>query len=141
MHRLQRATRRTFDRRDGRRWATLSGVQDAFAYVVFAAVGIGVVAAIVAALFSRRAYEDIGRGDLYRDADAPAAPAGEAHRDDEIRQLLTARNARRAATARPTVDVEAELERLTAPAADDALRAEIREHVFARNARRLRRGR
>jgi hypothetical protein len=60
--------------------------------------------------------------------------------DEEIRQMLTARNARRAAAGRPTVDVEAELTRLTAPVVDDELRAEVRQHVEARNARRARRG-
>ena len=36
--------------------------------------------------------------------------------------MLTARNARRAAAGRPTVDVEEELARLAAPAVDAALR-------------------
>jgi len=66
-----------------------------------------------------------------------------AERDDEIRQMLEARNARRVARGQPAVDVEAELLRLTGPtavAADPALRAEVRQLVQARNARRARRG-
>ena len=72
----------------------------------------------------------------------PAGAASDAERDDEIRQLLTARNARRAAAGRETVDVEAELARLVRPAVevDPALREEIRELVVAKNARRVRKG-
>src|SRR3954454_24449804 len=122
-------------------------VQDAFAYVLFAAVGVGIVAAVAGLVLSGRAYEQIGKGGFYRDDDAGGkrTAAGGAvdlgERDDEIRQMLTARNARRAAAGHATVDVEAELARLTAPAVDAGLRAEIREHVLARNARRVRRGR
>ena len=119
-------------------------MQDAFAYVLFGVVAVGVIGAIVAAVASRGAYDRIGRDGIYRGDDgrggAPAAPADLAGRDEEIRQMLTARRALRAA-GRPTVDVEAELARLTAPVIDDVLRAEIREHVLARNARRVRRGR
>ena len=120
-------------------------MQDAFGYVLFGVVAVGVIGAIVAAVASRGAYDRIGRDGIYRGDDgrggAPAVPADLAGRDEEIRQMLTARNARRAAAGRPTVDVEAELARLTAPVIDDGLRAEIREHVLARNARRVRRGR
>ena len=65
-----------------------------------------------------------------------------AERDDEIRQMLIARNARREAAGRETVDVETELARLVAPATeiDPALREEIRELVVAKNARRERKG-
>jgi len=121
-------------------------MQDAFAYVVFGVVAVGVIGAVVAAVASHGAYDRIGRDGLYRGDERPgggppAAPADLAGRDEEIRQMLTARNARRAAAGRPTVDVEAELARLTAPVIDDGLPAEIREHVLARNARRVRRGR
>jgi hypothetical protein len=59
-------------------------------------------------------------------------------RDDEIRQLLTARNARRVARGDAPRDVEAELRALTRP--DDSLREEIRTLVEARNARLIARG-
>ena len=48
-------------------------------------------------LSSRGQYDRIGRGDLTFDRDASApAPVSDPYRDDEIRQLLEARNARRA---------------------------------------------
>ena len=65
-----------------------------------------------------------------------------AERDTEIRQMLEARNERRARRGEPPVDVEQELTRLTtpAPAIDPALREEIRQLVVARNHRRVRAG-
>ena len=119
-------------------------VRDAFGYVLFGVVGVGVVVAVITFVMSAGAYDQIGKGGFFRDEDAArrggGGPVNVAERDEEIRQMLTARNARRAAAGRPTVDVEEELARLTAPAIDDGLRAEIREHVEARNARRARRG-
>jgi len=63
-------------------------------------------------------------------------------RDAEIRQMLEARNARRAAQGRETVDVEAELAELTRPAAasDPEILEEVRALVRARNSRRIARG-
>src|ERR1700742_1317130 len=61
-------------------------------------------------------------------------------RDTEIRQLLEARNARRARRGEPPIHVEAEVRRLTAPQIDSELRSEIRDLVIARNHRRARRG-
>jgi hypothetical protein len=56
--------------------------------------------------------------------------------------MLEARNARRAAQGRETVDVEAELAELTKPAAatDPEILEEVRALVQARNARRIARG-
>jgi flagellar basal body-associated protein FliL len=124
-------------------------VQDAIAIVV---VGVVVVAAIIGLAIalgsSGKLYDQIGRGGLSigdeRDgpmrASAPAPAVSAAERDTEIRQLLEARNERRAAKGEATVDVEAELRRLTAPSVDDELRDEIRQLVEARNARRVARG-
>jgi hypothetical protein len=65
----------------------------------------------------------------------------------EVRQMLEAKSARRADRGEPTLDVEAESERLLAAAAeagpaghDDELRAEVRQLVIARNERRRRAG-
>src|SRR3954447_13538235 len=116
-------------------------MQDAFGIVLFVVVGIGVVVAI-ASLFTRgRLYDDIGRGGLSIDRPRPA-PTGNAERDDDIRQMLEARNARRAARGEATVDVESELAALTrAPAArDPEIVAEVRALVQARNHRRGARG-
>jgi hypothetical protein len=122
-------------------------MQDAFGIVLFVVVGIGVVVAI-ASLFGRgRLYDDIGRGGLSigedRDTRSDAAPTSRAVRDDEIRQMLEARNERRARRGQPPLDIEAELAALVrepAAVADPALVAEVRQLVVARNERRARAG-
>jgi hypothetical protein len=130
-------------------------VRDAFLYVLLVVVGVSVVVAVVTLVGSGRAWEQIGRGGLSlrdgsdRPAREPAAPpptgaAAARERDEEIRQLLEARSARRVARGHPPLDVESELRRLTAGAAstsDPALREEVRQLVLARNERRVRQGR
>ena len=131
----------------------------AFSIVVIAVAVIGVAGAIAALASSRRTWEAYGRDHLLKDSDLPARrgpagghpPATSAERDEEIRQMLRAGNARRRRRGQPEIDVEAELARLTAtrPAADAAadpgagvdeeLRGEIRELVIARHRRRARR--
>jgi hypothetical protein len=120
--------------------------------VVVVTVLAGLIAIAMLAS-SGRSWEQVGRGGLsLRDgSDRPAhEPAGGAsgatavrERDEEIRQLLEARNARRRARGLHAVDVEAELRALTAPAAaaDPGLEAEVRQLVVARNERRARQGR
>jgi hypothetical protein len=119
-------------------------MQDAFGYVLFAVVIVGVLVALATMFVSGKAYDQIGAGGFFKDENAPGRSAGGAvdlaERDDEIRQMLNARNARRAAAGAEVVDVEEELARLTAPSIDAELREEIREHVLARNARRARKG-
>lgn len=120
-------------------------MQEAFGIVLFAVVAIAIVVALIAAAGSGALYRQIGRGGLSLnegDDRPPAAGGGfaRAERDAEVRQMLTARNARRAARGEAPLDVEAELVRLTAPAVDPALEAEIRQLVIAGNARRERRG-
>ena len=126
-------------------------MQDALGIVIFVVVGVGAVIAIVSLFGRSRLYDDIGRGGLSigedrdmrpRGAQAPAAGSSNAERDAEIRQMLEARNARRAAQGRETVDVEAELAELTRPAAasDPEILEEVRALVRARNSRRIARG-
>ena len=122
-------------------------MRDAFGYVLFGTV---LVAAIVAVLSLRGPrYDHIGRGglSLNEDDDGRPRPAvstavAAAERDAEIRQLVDAKNAKRAARGEVPLDVDAEIRRLTPPAsrADPALVAEVRDMVKARNARRERRG-
>jgi hypothetical protein len=120
-------------------------VQSAFGTVVLVVCGVGVAGAIAALLLNRRTWDEYGRNQLLRDSEAPrpattSAAAGDGERDEEIRQMLEARNARRRRRGEPELDVEAELGRLTAPLVDDELRAEIRDLVIARNHRRARQG-
>ena len=70
----------------------------------------------------------------------PRAGGGAAEREAEIRQMLEARNARRAARGEATEDVDTQLRALTAPADDVELRDEVRTLVEATNARRVARG-
>ena len=117
-------------------------MQDAFGYVLFGVVGVGVLVALGTLFLRKATYEQIGAGGFFKED--PAARAANAEndpfRDEEIRQMLTARNARHTLSGGEIVDVEDELARLTAPAVDAELVAEIREFVVKRNERRIARG-
>jgi hypothetical protein len=118
-------------------------MESAFAIVLFVVVGVAAVAAVVALVSSGGTYEQIGRGGLSIGEDrspAPAGPAAAAEREAEIRQMLEARNARRAARGEEPEDVDAQLRALRAPAVDPELREEVRSLVEATNARRAARG-
>ena len=118
------------------------GMQDAFGYVLFGVVGVGVLLALGTLFLRKSTYEQIGAGGFFKEdpATRPAAAESDPFRDEEIRQMLTARNARHTLSGGDIVDVEDELARLTAPAVDAALVAEIREFVVKRNERRIARG-
>jgi len=123
----------------------LSHVQEAFGIVIFTVVIVATIVAIATLFMRGKAYEQIGRGGLsLRDEPNPRpAPTGAVaarERDDEIRQMLTARNERRARRGEEPLDIEAELARLTKPAVDPGLELEVRQLVIARNERRERRG-
>jgi hypothetical protein len=133
-------------------------MEGAFAVVLFVVVGVAVVGAVVSLVMSGDAYSHIGRGGMSIGEDRPLRPpatgssvaglepltaAGAAEREADIRSLLEARNARRAARGEATGDVDAELHALLHPApaaVDPALEAEVRELVESRNARRVARG-
>jgi len=119
-------------------------VQEAFGIVIFGVVIVATIIAIGTLFFRGKAYDQIGRGGLsIRDEVPRREPTGAVavrERDDEIRQMLDARNERRARRGEAPLDVEAELARLTAPAIDPALEDEVRQLVIARNERRERRG-
>jgi hypothetical protein len=125
-------------------------VEDAFSYVLVGVVAIGGLAAFIAFLGSGKAYDELGKGGLsLRDGTDGAPDEGgprsllgrpDAVRDTEIRQMLEARNARRARRGEALLDVEQELAALTRPAADAGIEAEVRHLVRARNSRRIRRG-
>jgi hypothetical protein len=127
-------------------------MQEALGIVIFVVVGVSAVIAVISLFGRSRLYDDIGRGGLSIGEDrdtqprgagaAAATPASAAEREEDIRQMLEARNARRAAQGRPTVDVEEELAQLTRPAAasDPEILEEVRTLVEARNVRRIARG-
>jgi hypothetical protein len=110
-----------------------------FNIVIWVVCILAVIVAFGALIASRKTWEDYGKGRFVMDHDTPRH-ADAAERDDEIRQLLEARNERRARRGEAPVDVDSELARLTAPAIDPTLREEIRQLVVARNHRRVRAG-
>jgi len=116
-----------------------NSVHSAFNIVIWVVCILAVVIAFGALIASRKTWEDYGNGRFVMDHDTPR-DTGVAERDDEIRQLLEARNERRARRGEAPIDVDSELARLTAPAIDPALREEIRQLVVARNHRRVRAG-
>src|SRR3984885_3884189 len=117
-------------------------MQSTFNIVIWIVCILAVVIAFVALIATRKTWQDFGKGQFVMDRDEsrPSAGAAMAERDPEIRQLLEARNARRARRGEAPIDVEQELARLTAPAVDPELREEIRQLVVARNHRRVRAG-
>jgi hypothetical protein len=120
-------------------------MQSAFGTVLWIVCAIGIALAFFALVRSGKTWEDYGKNRLLTDTELGGGPASGsaaalAERDTEIRQLLEARNARRARRGEPLVDIEQELKALTAPAIDDDLRGEIRDLVVARNHRRARTG-
>jgi len=140
-------------RRSRRHMGTIChGMQEALGIVIFVVVGVSVVIAVISLFGRSRLYDDIGRGGLSIGEDRDVRPRASepgagglesrVEREEDIRQMLEARNARRAAQGRPTVDVDEELAELTRPSAatDPEILEEVRQLVAARNARRIARG-
>ena len=107
-------------------------MQEALPIVIVAVVIVAAVVAVATLVLSRGSYDEIGRSGITFDHEVTS---NDPFRDEEIRQLLEATNARRAAHGRPPIDL-ASLE----GAPDDELRAEVRAFVESRNARRIARG-
>jgi hypothetical protein len=122
---------------------------DALPIVIVAVTVLAALIAVATLASSGRSYDHIGRGGLSlndgsdRPAREPVATGAAAarERDDEIRQLLEARNERRRRRGLEPVDVEAALRALDRSAIDPGLEAEVRALVVARNERRARQGR
>ncbi|HEY6781252.1 MAG TPA: hypothetical protein VI111_09865 [Thermoleophilaceae bacterium] len=114
-----------------------------FGTVLIAISVLAVLAAAASYWGAGGMYRRIGRDGLDMRREPSVASADPAEAQEEIRQLLEAKSARREARGEEPLDVEAELASLsTAPApADAGLRAEVRQLVIARNERLLRQGR
>ena len=115
-------------------------MEDALGTLVWVVAGVSAIVALITLAGTARNYREIGGSWLTHDSDAGPGAGAEAERGEEIRQMLEARNARRARRGEAPVDVEAELAALDRPSVDRALRDEVRDHVVARNARRVRAG-
>jgi len=123
-------------------------VQEAFVIVIFGVVIVASLVAVATLASSRSGFGQIGANGLSdgsnRSASKPLSGAELATvRDEEARQMLKARSARRVRRGEEALDVERELARLIgAPGtpADPQLRSEVRELVMARNRRRAKQG-
>lgn len=119
-------------------------MQDAFGTLVWVVAIAGALVAIYTLVGTARSYRGVGGGGIGHDGDDDEDTPQE--RAEDIRQMLEARNERRARRGEAPVDVQAELTGLDAPPSapeppvSPALREEIRQHVLARNARRVRAG-
>jgi hypothetical protein len=123
---------------------------EAFGTVLIVISVIAVLAAALSFYGSGRIYRGLGRtGPFSMDEDddrpkrAAAAPsASSAEAQEEIRQMLEAKSARREARGEAPLDIEAEMASLSGSSAqaDPELREEVRQLVEARNDRRRRQG-
>lgn len=110
-------------------------MEGALFIVVIAVTVVGGLIAIFTLAGSGKAYGEIGGGGMSGDGDDTAS-----ERDEEIRQMHEARNARRARRGEAVLDIDAELAGLSGQTAGEGLRDEVRQLVLARNARRERKG-
>lgn len=124
-------------------------MEEAFSIVIFGVVILATLIGVATLGSSRRAFDQIGANGLNDGSDRPAhepssGAAFTAMRDEEARQMLQARNARRIRQGKEPLDVERELARLVSapvPAGADAqLAGEVRDLVLARNRRRVKQG-
>ncbi len=116
---------------------------DAFGIVLIVVALVAVVVSAASYWGSGRMYKGIGASDLVMEREPAAAQDSAAVAQEEIRQMLEAKSARRVARGQPALDIDAELAALSeGPAAggDPGLREEVRQVVEAGNARRLRQG-
>jgi hypothetical protein len=120
-------------------------VHGALATIVWIVCIAAAVIGLLALVTTRKTWDDFGKDGLLLDSEPVREPStgssgAPRERDEEIRQMLEARNARRIRRGEAPVDIEQERSRLTGPAIDPQLREEIRDLVKARNYRRTRAG-
>jgi hypothetical protein len=113
-------------------------VEGALLIVVIAVTFVCALIALFTLAGTGKTYGQIGAGGMGSGEDDAPETAGE--RDEDIRQLFEARNARRARRGEAPLDVDAELAALSGQAVDAGLRDEVRQLVVARNRRRERKG-
>jgi hypothetical protein len=114
---------------------------EAFGIILIVVSVVAVLAAAVSYWGSGGLYSKLGSSDLDMRREEPVATAAETQ--EEIRQMLEAKSARREARGEAPLDIDAEVAALTQSppgAGDPALREEVRQLVVARNERRLRQG-
>jgi hypothetical protein len=129
--------------------------ENGITFVVFGTVAFSLVMSLLFFVTRGRdsMYDQIGQGGLTRESDyagpgltgSEATAAVQAEQEQEIRQMLGARNERLVRSGKPALDIDAEVARLLAPPADGGghdphLVEEVRQLVVARNERRQRQG-
>jgi hypothetical protein len=139
---------------DGSAPAFLLGIaENGFTFVVFGTVAFSLLMSVLFLVTkgTDSLYDQIGQGGISRE-DSPGAggqqldsAAARAEQEEEIRQMLGARNERLLRRGEPALDVDAEVARLLQatpqPKNHYATRGEeVRQLVIARNERRLRQG-
>lgn len=117
----------------------------AFETVLWVVCIAAAVVAVVALISTGKTWQDFGKNGLLMDSElrrtpTSGTPAADQEREEEIRQMIEARNARRRRRGEEPLDLEQEIARLSPPAVDPQLRTEIRQLVLARNYRRTRAG-
>jgi hypothetical protein len=129
--------------------------ENGLSFVVFGTVAFSLVMSVLFLVTRGKdsLYDQIGQGGLSREGDSPGStagpsldsPAAHAEREQEVRQMLSARSERLVRSGHPALDIDAEVARLLAPEEsrtqhDAGLVEEVRQLVIARNERRQRRG-
>jgi len=120
-------------------------VQSAFGIVIFTVVALSGVIAIGTFLFGGQPpHSSIGGNAFSATTGDPGVESPEM-REDEVRQMLEARNRRRIARGEAPGDIDAEMRELLSNAqtedVDNDVRAEVEAIIAARQARRRRKGR
>ena len=124
-------------------------MQDSFGTVIVVVVIVSAVVAGIAFAGARKLYDQIGRGGLsIGDEDNGLAPrpaatgaVAAAEREDEIRQLLSARNVHRERRGEARPSTSRPSSRRSSPLSPTpGWRREVRQLVLARNTRRERQG-
>jgi len=119
---------------------------EAFGTVLIVVVLVAIVAACLSYIGSGDVYRGLGRTGMslhepeLRSEPVAGSPAAHAEAQEEIRQMLEAKSARREARGERPLDVAAEMAALENRASAASLRDEVRQLVVAGNERRERRG-
>ncbi|HTQ68271.1 MAG TPA: hypothetical protein VMI13_06220 [Solirubrobacteraceae bacterium] len=127
--------------------------ENGFTFVVFGTVAFSLLMGVLFLVTggTDSLYDQIGQGGISREEDSSADSQGlenasaRAEQEEEIRQMLGARNERLLRRGEPALDVDAEVARLLEASPqpksrDAALVEEVRQLVIARNERRARQG-
>ena len=119
----------------------MRAMQDSLITVVFVVAILAGAVAIYLLIASGRVLGQVGGNGLdARDVVPGTETDDPGEREQDIREMLEARNSHRERRGEETQDLDEELAELLHPPVDEGLRDEMRELVVARNHRRERSG-